>query len=61
VSHVPDFEWTTYTQGQELNIWVLVVETTFESAHGILCWGGFGTNLVAYFEIEGNVLGTSGE
>lgn len=49
----------TYTEGEELHVRVLVIETSLQSTHGVLGLGRLGANLVAYFEVERDVLGTA--
>lgn len=46
----------TYAKCEDLHVRVLVVEAALEGAHGVLCRGRLGADLVAYFEIECDVL-----
>jgi hypothetical protein len=44
-----------YAQRQELHIWVLMVQSTFQCTHSILRLGTLRPYLIAYFEIESNI------
>ena len=50
-----------YAECKKLNVGVLVPQPPFEGTHGILWLRGLGAYLVAYLEVEGDVLGAAWE
>jgi hypothetical protein len=54
-------EMRAYPESEELDVWILVVQPTLQRTHGVFGRGGLGPYLIAYFEVEGDVLRACGQ